>query len=426
VEAETCKRELVIEIPPDVVQKESESVANEYARKARVPGFRPGHVPRDFILRRFRSAIQEEVAQTLLPRFFRDAVKEQNLPVVGDPRFEPLKFEEDRPLTAKAIFEVYPTIELGSYKGLEVIEDEPSVSDDDVSKAIENLRESATTYEVAEGRSAEEGDLLTVSYEGRDVNSLKNRLVQVKEGTVRLGAEGTLTAFTDNLRGAKAGDIHEFEVAYPADLAQKNIAGKTIKFRVEVLGVKRKVVPVLDDDFAKTVSSESTLEDLRVSLRKQIREARQKEAEAASKRKLLESLMDRQQFPIPEILTDERLNEKLRQMAGQMIDQGVDPRKAQLDWGKLREELRPAAEKDVRGTLILQRIAEAEKIEVSEEEIDDSLRQLAAGGTESPAALKTRLTRNGGLARLQSGRLSQKALDFIYHNAKVVRQLSLV
>ncbi|HTV56015.1 MAG TPA: trigger factor [Terriglobia bacterium] len=426
MEAETCKRELVIEIPPDVVQKESESVANEYARKARVPGFRPGHVPRDFILRRFRSAIQEEVAQTLLPRFFRDAVRERNLPVVGDPKFEPLEFEEDRPLTAKAIFEVYPTIELGSYKGLEVTEEEPSVSDEDISKAIESLRESATTYEVAEGRSAEEGDLLTVSYEGRDVNSLKNRLVQVKEGTVRLGAEGTLTAFTDNLRGAKAGDIREFEVAYPADFVQKNIAGRTIKFRVEVLGVKRRVVPALDDDFAKTVSSESTLEDLRVSLRKQIREARQKEAEAASKRKLLETLMDRQKFPTPEILIDERLNEKLRQMAGQMIDQGIDPRKAQLDWEKLREELRPAAEKDVRGTLILQKIAEAEKIEVSEEEIDDSLRQLAAGGTESPAALKTRLTRNGGLARLQSGRLSQKALDFIYHNAKVVRQLSLV
>jgi trigger factor len=426
VEAETCKRELVIEIPPDVVQKESESVANEYARKARVPGFRPGHVPRDFVLRRFRSAIQEEVAQTLLPKFFRDAVKEQNLSVVGDPRFEPLKFEEDRPLSAKVIFEVYPTIELGAYKGLEVTEQEPSVSDEDATKAIENLREAATTYEVAEGRSAEEGDLLTVSYEGRDVNSLKNRLVQVKEGTVRLGAEGTLATFTDNLRGAKPGDVREFEVAYPADFPQESIAGKTIKFRVEVSAVKRRVVPALDDEFAKTVSSESTLEDLRVSVRKQIREARQKEAESASKRKLLEGLVDRQGFPVPEALISERLNEKLRQMARQFIDQGIDPRKADVNWEKIREELRPSAEKDVRGTLILQKIAEAEKIEVSEEEIDDSLREVAAGGTESPAALKTRLTRNGGLARLQSGRLSQKALDFIYHNAKVVRQLSLV
>jgi trigger factor len=426
VEAETCKRELVIEIPPDVVQKESESVADEYARKARVPGFRPGHVPRDFILRRFRSAIQEEVAQSLLPRFFKDAVKEQNLSVVGDPRFEPLKFEDDRPLTAKATFEVYPTIALGSYKGLEVTEEEPAVSDDDVNKAVESLCESATTFEVAEGRPAEEGDLLSVNYEGRDVAWLKNRLVQVKEGTVRVGAEGTLTAFTDNLRGAKAGEVREFEVAYPADFAQKSVAGKRIKFRVEVLAVKRKVVPTLDDEFAKTVSSESTLEALRATLRKQIREARQREAEASSKRKLLEILMERQKFPVPETLIDDRLSDKLRQMAGQLIDQGVDPRKAQVDWEKVREELRPAAEKDVRGTLILQRVAEAEKIEVSEEEIDESLRQVAAGGTESPAALKTRLTRNGGLARLQSSRLSQKALDFIYHNAKVVRQLSLV
>jgi trigger factor len=426
VEAETCKRELVIEIPPDVVQKETETVADEYTRKARVPGFRPGHVPRDFILKRFRSAIQEEVAQALLPRFFRDAVKEQNLPVVGDPTFEALKFEEDRPLTAKATFEVFPTIELGSYKGLEVTEEEASVTDEDVNKAVESLRESATTYEVAEGRSAEQGDLLSVSYEGRDANSLKNRVVQVKEGTVRLGAEGTIPAFTDNLKGAKAGDIREFEVAYPANLQEKSVAGKKIRFRVEVLAVKRKVVPALDDEFAKTVSSESTLEGLRAAIRKQIQEARQKEVEDGSKQKLLETLMERQKFPVPEALVNERLNDKLHQMAGQLMDQGVDLRKAHIEWEKLREELRPAAEKDVRGTLILQRIAEAENIAVSEEEIDEKLRQFAAGGTESPAALKTRLTRNGGLARLQSGRLSQKALEFIYHNAKVVRQLSLV
>jgi trigger factor len=426
VEAETCKRELVIQIPPDVVQKESDKVAAEYARKARVPGFRPGHVPRDLVLRRFRSAIREEVAEALLPRFFRDAIKEQNLVVVGDPRFQSVEFGENQPLTAKATFEVYPAIELRSYKGLEVVEEQPSVREEDVERAVENLRESAATYEVAEGRPAEEGDLLTVSYEGLDAKQPRNRLVQVKEGAVRLGAEGTLKPFNDNLKGTTAGDVREFEATYPADFPEQIVAGKTVKFRVEVLSVKRKVLQPLDDELAKTVSAESTLEGLRAALRKQLMEAGQKEAESATKRKLLDMLIDWQKFPIPQALVEERMDLKVRQVASQLVDQGVDPAKAQIDWKKVREELRPAAEKDVRGNLILGKIAEAEKIEVSEEELDASIRQLAAGGEESPAALKTRLTRNGGLARLQSSRLSQKALDFIYHNAKIVRQLSLV
>ena len=426
MEAETCKRELVIAVPPEVVQKESERVAADFARKARIPGFRPGHVPRELVMTRYRAAIREEVAQALLPKFFENVVKEQNLSVVGDPQFQGVEFERDQPLKAKATFEVYPAIELGRYTDLEVVEEQPSVSGEDVDRAVENLREAAATYEVAEGHAACEGDLLTVNYEGRDVRPPKNRLVDVKEGTVRLGAKGTLGPFSDNLKGATAGDVRQFEVSYPAGFPNESVAGKNVSFRVEVLSVKRKVLQPLDDELARTVSKESTLEALRASLQKQLMEAKQKDAEAASKRKLLDTLIDQQKFPVPETLVEEQTTLKLRQFVGQLADQGVDPRKAQVDWKNIRQELAPVAEREVRGNLILGKIAEAEKIEVSEEEIDESIRQLSAGSDESPAALKTRLTRNGGVARLQSSRLSQKALDFIYNHAKIVRQLRLV
>jgi trigger factor len=425
VEAETCKRELVIQVPPDVVQKESERIAGEYARKARIPGFRPGHVPRDLVLRRFHAEIQEEVAQTLLPKFFSDTVKEQNLLVVGNPSFRALKVEQQQPLTATATFEVYPTIELGSYTGLEVVEEQPSVSDEDVDRAVESLREAAATYEIEEGRGAEQGDLLSVSYEGRDARSPKNRLVEVKEGTVRLGATGTIGPFSDNLKGAMAGNAREFEVPYPADFPNKTVAGKRVKFQVEVHSVKRKVLPAVDDELARTVSNESTLEALRTSLRQQLLETRQREAEAASKRKLLDMLIDQQPFPIPETLVSQQLVGKMQQVARDLLHQGVDLEAVQMDWEKVKRDLRPSAERDVRGDLILEKIAKAEKIEVSESELDETIRQLAAGSEETPAGLKTRLTRDGGLARLQSGRLSQKALDFIYHSAKVVHQLRL-
>ena len=426
MEAETCKRELVIEVPSDVVRKESESLATHYARTARVPGFRPGRVPRELIMRRFRGAIREEVAQTLLPRFFQGVVKEQSLTVVGDPRFEDLKIEDDQPLTCKVTFEIYPAIELGDYKGLDVTEERPAVTDANIDKALDELREGAATFEVIEDRPAAAGDVLNVRYEGRDVKATKAVLIESTEGTVRLGEESTLVEFNQNLEGARPGDVREFEAAYPADFPESKLAGKTVRFRAEVQAIKHKVVPSLDDELAKTVSSSPTLEELRGVLRKQLEDRRDREAEAAAKYKLMDTLIERAKFPVPEALVDDRVDEKLRNMAGQLIDQGVDPQRANLNWAKLRVDLRSEAEKEVRGALILEKIAEAEHLEIAEEEIDEAIRQLAAGSGETPAALKTRLTRNGRLARLQSGRRNQKALDLIYRNAKVVRQPSLV
>lgn len=425
MEVETCKRELVIEIPSDVVRKETESLAVQYARTARVPGFRPGRVPRELVLRRFRGAIREEVAQTLVPRFFQDAVKEKNLAVVGDPRFEELKIEDDQPLTCKATFEIYPAIEVGDYNGIEVADERAPVTDEDVDKVLEEMRQKAATLEVVEDRPADDGDVLTVRYEGWDVKAPKVKLVEPKEGPVRLGEKHTLAEFNQNLQGTRPGDVREFEVTYPVDFPESSLARKTVRFRADVQAIKHQVAPPLDDELAKTVSNSSTLDELKMELRKQIEGQRDHEAEAAVKRKLLDTLIERVKFPVPEALVDDRLDEKLRNLAGQLIDQGVDPQRANLDWTKLRADFRAGAEKEVRGSLILEKVADAEHLEITEEEVDKAIRQLSAGSDETPAALKTRLTRNGRLARLQSGRRNQKALDLIYRNAKVVRQQSL-
>ncbi|MGH9405100.1 MAG: trigger factor [Terriglobia bacterium] len=424
METDTCKRELVIEIPPDIVRKESESKAAEIARKARVPGFRPGRAPRDLILRRYRDAIREEVAQVLLPKFFGDAVKEQQYSVVGKPSFEELKFEDDQPLKAKVSFEVLPAIELGEYKGLEIAEDDAAVSEAEVEKALEQRREQAATYEVADSRAAEDGDLLSVDYEAWDSKLPSQRLFDVKDGTVRIGEEHTVPEFSANLRAARTGDTREFEVNYPDNFPEPKVAGKRVHFQVHVLAVKRRIVPALDDELAKTVSEFSTLDELRSSIRKELEARKGREAEAASKQKLLEVLAGRKAFPIPEVLVEERLDQKLKMAAGQLIDQGIDLRATGIDWHGLRASLRDDAMRDVRSALILEKLADEEAIEVSPEETDDVIRELAAGGEETAAALKTRLTQNGGLARLQSNRRNLKALDFLYRSAKILRSPS--
>jgi trigger factor len=417
VEATTCKRELVIEIPVDVVQHEVDSVAGQFAKRARIPGFRPGHAPTALVRRHFQDDIRSEVAQTLIPRYFQTAVKEQKWEVVGQPRFEDLKFEDAQPLTCKATFEIFPDFELKPYKELEVEEEQAAIADADVDKAVEDLREGAATFEVVTDRPAADDDHVTVSYRGHDASSPTSPPAEVKEAEIHLGGKHTVAAFTENLRGARVGEVKEFPVTYAADYPQKTLAGKTFSYRVEILSIKKKVVPAADDELAKSVSEFPTLEDLRAKLRLDLEKTAQRQAEIGSKQKLEEH-----QFPVPEELVEVQMDRKIERTLGQLMSQGIDPRQTQVDWKKVREDASPDAEKEVRIALVLSRVAEAEKIDLSEEEVDDVIREMAQERHLTAAELKTRLTRDGKLDTLKATRRNQKALDFIYRNAKIIRK----
>jgi len=386
VEAETCKRELLIEIPVDAVRKESDRVAAKYSRSVRVPGFRPGHVPTRLVHQRFREEIKSEVVQALLPKFFNDAVKDRQLSAVGQPEFEDLKFEEGHPLTCKATFEVLPEFELKEYKGLEVEEEPVTVTEAEVAKALEELRESAATVEVVADRPATDGDDVTVSYQGRDVQDAKAEPLEGREIVIHLDAEGR-AGFEENLRGSKAGDTREFKVSYPEDFPSKRLAGKTIRYRVEVHGIKRKVLPGLDDELARTVSEFSTLEELRDRVRQDVERLHRRKAEKTVRQKLVDELLKRHQFPVPASMVQDQLEHSMEIAVAQLVSKGIDPRTAPLDWSKLREKMQPEAEQAVRAAIILQRIAEAERMEVSEEELDQSIREMAQQRGEAPAAL---------------------------------------
>ena len=422
MESENCTRELVIEIPAEVVEREAETVTKEYARLARIPGFRPGHAPASLVRRRYRDEIKSEIVQSLVPKFFREKVKDEKWSVVGQPNFEDLKFEEARPLTVKATFEVYPKFELGPYKGLEVEQEPPTVTEANIDEALEALRERLATFEVVTDRAAADDDYVIVGYQGRDLGDPAKPPIEVREGMVHLGGKGTLAAFTEHLRGAKPGDVREFEVSYPDDYPRASLKGRTLAYRVEIQAIKHKTLPALDDELAKTAGEFSTLAELRAKVRQDLEERRQGQVESGARRKLLEKLVAAHPFPVPRRLVEAQLEHKLESAVGQLMGQGIDPRQADLDWRKFREELRPGAETDVRGSLILEKIAEAEKIEVSEEEVDEAVRQISAETHEPAAALKTRLTRGEGLDRIRFTRRTQKALDFVYRNAVIIQQ----
>ena len=422
MDATNCKKELLIEIPVDVVRREADTVTSQYARKARIPGFRPGRAPAPLVRQRFRDDIRDEVVQALVPKFFENAVKEQKWSVVGRPRFEDLQYEEDKPLTCKATFEVFPEIELKQYKELEAEEKTPQVTEADIEQAIEEVRERAATFEVVSDRPAADDDYLTLSYKGYDVRAPASHPVEARDVSIQLGGQGTVAAFSENLRGSQPGEIREFEVNYAEDYRQKSLAGKTFRYRVEVQSIKHKVVPAADDELAKSVSEFATLEELRTKLHKDLMEHARHQAEMAAKQKLVEELLRLHEFPVPEVMVEARVERKLERTMSQLVSQGIDPRQAPVDWHKVREDSRPDAEKEVRASLLLSKIADAEGLEVSEEEADEMIREIAQEAHEPPATLKTRLTREGELDSIKSTRRNQKAIDFVYRNAKITRK----
>jgi trigger factor len=412
----------MIEIPVDVVRREAELVTAQYTRKARVPGFRPGHAPASVVRGRFRDEIRSDVVQALVPKYFEDAVKEQKWSVVGRPRFDDLRFEDDQPLACKATFEIMPEIELQQYKGLEVEEATPPVTEADIDRAVEGVQQQAATFEDVPDQPAAVGDYVTVNSTGYDINAPAPRPPEERDVTVELGGRATRAEFNENLRGALPGETREFDVTYPEDYRQKLLAGKTYRYRVKVQSIKHKVVPPADDELAKSAGEFSTLGELRAKLASDLTERAKHKAEMAARQALVEQLLRLHEFGVPEIMVEAQLDDKLQRLLRQLLAQGIDPRQAQVDWHKLREESRPGAEKEVRASLLLGKIAEAEGLEVSEEEVDEMVREMAQEAHEPPATLKTRLTREGELDTLKSTRRNQKAIDFVYRNAKITRK----
>src|SRR5579872_3793077 len=261
----TCRRELELEIPAETVQKAVARVAKEFARLARVPGFRPGKAPITLIRRRFADDIKSEVLQSLVPEQIERAVTESKLIPVTQPQVDKVDFTETGPVKFRATFEVLPEFELGQYKDLEVEVEDLKVDDPDVEKAIEELRDRAANFVPVEGRPIADGDYAQLKLKGIPAGG--GEVLEADSVLCHVGGEETMDAFNTNLRGANAGDHKDFDVTYPADYPDAKLQGKTYSYSVEVLGIKEKKRPELNDEFAKDVSEAQTVDELRKKIR---------------------------------------------------------------------------------------------------------------------------------------------------------------
>ena len=413
----TCRRELDLEIPADEVSKAMERVTKEFAKVARIPGFRPGKAPMTLIRRRFADDIKGEVLQSLVPERVEKAVTEQKLTPVSQPQVEKLDFNDGQPLKFRAVFEVLPEFELSNYRDLQLEMPAMEVNDEDVTKTLEEMRERAAAFAPAEGRPVEDGDFVQLKLTGTPEGG--GEPLQADSVLCHIGADETMAPFNENLRGVNIGDHKDFDVPYPADYPDAKLAGNTYHYSVDVLGIKTKKLPDLNDDFAKDVSDATTLDELNKKIRESLEHQRDHKHKDLLREKVLAEIVKLHDFPVPQALVEHQMDVRLERVVRSLAQQGVDPRAVNIDWVSLRKRNEDRAKDDVKAELIVDRIATAENIDVTEEEVEHELEHLGSHSNESAEAIRARLTKQGTLDRMKAKLRSDKTLDWLAQNAKV-------
>jgi trigger factor len=412
---EGCKHALEISVPVAEVDQETERAAVAIQGKARLPGFRPGKAPLSIVKTRFAGDIRQEVLDALVPRFLQAAVEKENLQLVGRPGISDVHFHAGEPLRFKAEFEVAPNFELGEYRGVTITYNQPEVTDADVDARVEQIRDQKAQFVNEEPRPLADGDYAVVSLES--LEGVEEKVSQ-DELMLKIGDEATMKEFSENLREASPEDVREFEVTYPEDYDRPSLAGKTVKFRAVLKAVRRKEPPELNDEFAKDLGDFKTLEELKETIRKSILQEREHRAQEDAKSQLIDKLVDAHDFPVPDAYIDRQIQINVENQLRTLAAQGVDPNTIKLDWAKVRESQKDRAVRDVRASLILDKIGEREAIGATQEEVDREVNRIARQQREAAAVTRAKLQKEGGLARIAGHIRTDKTLGFLFEQAR--------
>ncbi|HEY6766284.1 MAG TPA: trigger factor [Candidatus Sulfotelmatobacter sp.] len=418
---DATRREISVEIPAADVVRETEAIIQKYQKTMRLPGFRAGHVPASIIRQRFAEDLKSNVAEALIPRYFRREAEKQGLIPVSQPQVTDLQIHDGEPLRFKATFEVLPEVPVQGYKELRADKPKITVTEEEVEKALENVREQHATFTSVEGRPLEDGDFAQASFDGHATNqedAADAKPVHMDEVLIEIGGKNTVPEFTENLRGASAGDERTFDVTYAPDAAETRLAGKTFTYTVKILAIKKKEMPELNDEFAKELGEFTSLEQVRKQIRENMEAEKRHTAERESKDKLVAELLKRNEFPVPESLIERQIDMRLERGLRALASQGMkmeDMKK--MDLPRLRAGQRDQAVQDVKSALLLERVADEEKIEVTEDELNREVAALAVQTKQTPEAVRARLTEDGGLDRIRNRIRSEKTLDFLYHQS---------
>jgi trigger factor len=433
VDVSPTRKEIKIEIEPEAVRKSYDRISDQYAKQAKVPGFRPGHAPRAVVRTRFKSEIRSEVLRELVPEAINEAIVKHELNTLGEPdvqldNTEALEKFGEAPISVTVNVEVLPKVELQDYKGIEAVRQTRPITDENVDEMLEALRETSAAMQPVEDRGAELGDTVTINVEGTFLSDETEGAADAEEEPIKaddvevtLGGKGVQPEFTDNLIGVKADDQKTFLVEYPDDFSSKGLAGKKVEYTATVTAVRVKELPEVDDEWAKSLSEDfDSVATLRGKIRDDLEKRAGQEADHRLRAALMRTLLEAHPFEVPQSLVDHQVNYRLETAVRDMIGRGIDPRAQEINWEGAREELKGQAEEDVRGSLLLDRIGEEEKIDVSNDEIEAEIRAIAEGAKQPIEQVRSVLTKDGGERSIANRLRNRKALDLLVENARVV------
>jgi trigger factor len=419
-----CTREVEIEIPADEVTRNFRAVTKRYQKMARIPGFRSGKVPESLIRGRFAEQIRQDVMEAVLPGHFRTAIEKQQLKPISQPQVTGIDLQEGKPLRFKAAFEVAPEFSIDGYQDVKVEKPGTDLTDAEVDAELARIRDSRSTMEpVTEERALANGDFAQISFTGSvqpaqadsETQTAAQQPISGQDVIVEVGGPNTLDSFNAALRGASVGQQLTFEVSYPKDFGERQLAGKRVAYDLEVKGIKKKIEPEWNDDFARELGDYQSLGDFTQKLREHLAIAKRRRLESETTNRLLDALVNRFEFPIPESLVQQQIDTRLDRGLRALAAQGMrteDMRK--LDFDRLRAAQRASATAEVKGSILLDRIADAENIRVAEEDVESELEAISLQMHEPVDALRTRLTEDGSLARIRERLRREKTGAVLY------------
>ena len=406
-----------VEIPTDIVNAEIDRIAQDYSRKARIPGFRPGKAPARVVKQRFKEQILHDVLHDLVPRAVDDALRERGVEAVDTPDVRDVDIEEGRPLTFTASFDTVPAFDPGELSTISLRRAKVGIDDEAVAGALQRLRDRAARFEAVEGRGIDHGDTATVDLVRRDAGA---KDPQKHDGvSVELGAKANPPGFDEQLLGLTSGDTKEFTVHYPSDYPIGELAGTDVSYTVAVKAIKRRVLPELDDEFAKDLGEFENLDALRARVREDLEHEARHAADREVRSEMMKALSQRLPFDVPESLVHREMDRRVEEFARRLMEQRIDPREAGVDWQAFRDSQRDVSREAIGAALVLDEITRREQLTVSDEEITREVERYAERSGRAPAAVRAALEKEGGLSRVAAGLRREKSIDFVMSRATI-------
>jgi len=425
-ELSPSRRALNVEVALEQVAATMEATLKELSRKIHVPGFRKGKVPPEIIQRRFQSDIQEEVLRELIPDSYRQALTQVELTPVSQPRVEDVHFHAGEPLRYRAIVEVKPPVTMKDYRGIPLERKAVEVTDQEVERALEFLREDAAEYAPMEGWPAMRDDLIVLDHEG-SIHGKPFKGGSGKNLTLLLGRGGYLPGFEEEVVGLQKGDSKQFRLTFPADSPRKDLAGRTAEFRVTIKEVKKRRVPEINDEFARTAGDVESVAALRDKLQERLKARKVREQEAELKRTLLEKLAATHEVELPEALVEAEAASLLQEMLGTLRASGGRVQGLAENAEALSAKAFEMARRRVKESLLLDAVARQENLTVSDAEVEAEIEAMAAAySTEGGAPVRRAMEDPGRRAGLQARLLERKALEFLYQEARITEGYNLI